>query len=68
MAALIAPLNLLASTLADQIPLRDHATDQGPILGLGVAAAISAIEARRKDAESGGLEVASLQSYSQASA
>lgn len=30
-------------TLADQIPLRDHATDQGPILGLGVAAAISAI-------------------------
>ena len=34
----------------------------------GAAAAISAIEARRKDAESGGLEVASLQSYSQASA
>jgi carbamoyl-phosphate synthase large subunit len=34
----------------------------------GAAAAISAIEARRKDAESGGLEVASLQSYSQVSA
>ena len=30
-------------TLADYIPLRDNATDQGPILGLGVAAAISSI-------------------------
>jgi len=34
----------------------------------GAAAAISAIEARRMDAESGGLEVAPLQSYSQVSA
>jgi len=34
----------------------------------GAAAAISAIEARQRDAESGGLEVAPLQSYSQVSA
>jgi carbamoyl-phosphate synthase large subunit len=34
----------------------------------GAAAAISAIEARQMDAESGGLEVAPLQSYSQVSA
>ena len=39
-------------TLADQIPLRDNATDQGPLLGLGVAAAISNI--RRLDLDQTG--------------
>jgi carbamoyl-phosphate synthase large subunit len=34
----------------------------------GAAAAVAAIEARRQDAESGGLEVAPLQSYSSVSA
>jgi carbamoyl-phosphate synthase large subunit len=60
-----------AQSIADSFSIRrESLTNNIPhyTTMTGAAAAISAIEARLKDAESGGLEVAPLQSYSQVSA
>ena len=60
-----------AQSIADSFSIRREAlTDNIPhyTTMTGAAAAVAAIEARRADAESGGLEVAPLQSYSIVSA